>query len=414
MKKLLKIGIWKERLGLCLIVVLLGAQMFASGCGCGVGKTAEQAESEAVVAEVSVTESTEVSTETAEPQALESTEKSQTETLETEPVETETTETETAVTETTEAASEASESADGKANTAENAENSATENQTTATQTADDQNAADNTSAADQTASNTDTAQNNESVQNNDTAQNNENTASDQTQVSDDTSASNTDASQIVTSSGVVTGGHIVCIDPGHQLRGDNTKEPNGPGSTVMKARVTGGTTGTTTGVPEYMLTLQIGLALQTELQNRGYTVYMTRTTHDVNISNVERAQFANNVGAEICIRLHADGANSSSANGASTLSPSSNNPYVSALAAQSYTLSSQVLSAYCNATGMKNRGVSLNDTMTGINWCLMPVTILEMGFMTNPTDDRNMQDPAYQAAMVQGIANGIDAYFGY
>ncbi len=406
MKKLLKIGIWKERLGLCLIAVLLGAQMFASGCGCGAGKTAEQAESEAVVAEVSVTESTEVSTETAETETAATVTEPETATENSESI----SETETVETETAESISEEENNEKASEHAADQ---KAAEDQATATQTADDQNAADNTSAADQTASNTDTAQNNESVQNNDTAQNNENTASDQTQVSDDTSAT-TDAVQIVTSSGVVTGGHIVCIDPGHQLRGDNTKEPNGPGSTVMKARVTGGTTGTTTGVPEYMLTLQIGLALQTELQNRGYTVYMTRTTHDVNISNVERAQFANNVGAEICIRLHADGANSSSANGASTLSPSSNNPYVSALAAQSYTLSSQVLSAYCNATGMKNRGVSLNDTMTGINWCLMPVTILEMGFMTNPTDDRNMQDPAYQAAMVQGIANGIDAYFGY
>jgi N-acetylmuramoyl-L-alanine amidase len=406
LKKLLKIGIWKERLGLCLIAVLLGAQMFASGCGCGAGKTAEQAESEAVVAEVSVTESTEVSTETAETETAATVTEPETATENSESI----SETETVETETAESISEEENNEKASEHAADQ---KAAEDQATATQTADDQNAADNTSAADQTASNTDTAQNNESVQNNDTAQNNENTASDQTQVSDDTSAT-TDAVQIVTSSGVVTGGHIVCIDPGHQLRGDNTKEPNGPGSTVMKARVTGGTTGTTTGVPEYMLTLQIGLALQTELQNRGYTVYMTRTTHDVNISNVERAQFANNVGAEICIRLHADGANSSSANGASTLSPSSNNPYVSALAAQSYTLSSQVLSAYCNATGMKNRGVSLNDTMTGINWCLMPVTILEMGFMTNPTDDRNMQDPAYQAAMVQGIANGIDAYFGY
>ena len=401
MKKLLKIGIWKERLGLCLIAVLLGAQMFASGCGCGTVKTAEHAESEAVVAEVAkestetATEATETSTEATETVTAESTEESQTETVEiesveTETVETETVETETAVTENTEAASEAADSADGKANTAENAENSANEEQATADQTTDNGNA---TGDASTTTDNT--------------------SASDQTQAVDDSSA-NTDASQIVTSSGVVTGGHIVCIDPGHQLRGDNTKEPNGPGSTVMKARVTGGTTGTTTGVPEYVLTLQIGLALQTELQNRGYTVYMTRTTHDVNISNVERAQFANNMGAEICVRLHADGANSSSASGASTLSPSEGNPYVSALAAQSYTLSSQVLSAYCNATGMKNRGVSLNDTMTGINWCLMPVTILEMGFMTNPTDDRNMQDPAYQAAMVQGIANGIDAYFGY
>ncbi len=212
----------------------------------------------------------------------------------------------------------------------------------------------------------------------------------------------------------VVTGGHVVCIDPGHQIKGDNNKEPNGPGSAVMKARVTGGTTGRTTGVPEYQLVLAIGLSLQTELQNRGYTVYMTRTTSDVNISNVERAQFATAVGAEICVRLHADGSENTKASGASALAPSANNPYVSALSTQSVNLSNQILSAYCNATGMKNRGVSLNDTMTGINWCTMPVTILEMGFMTNPADDVNMQDPVYQAAMVQGIANGIDAYFGY
>ena len=32
---------------------------------------------------------------------------------------------------------------------------------------------------------------------------------------------------------------------------------------------------------------------------------------------------------------------------------------------------------------------------------------------MTNPSDDRNMQDPAFQQRMVQGIADGIDDYFG-
>ncbi len=206
---------------------------------------------------------------------------------------------------------------------------------------------------------------------------------------------------------------HVVCIDPGHQAHGDSTPEPNGPGSAVMKARVTGGTHGTTTGVYEYQLTLNVAAQLQAELQRRGYTVVMTRTSHDVNISNKERAQYATAAGAEITIRLHANGASSASASGALALAPSARNPYVSALSAGSQLLSQDVLASYCAATGMKNCGVQLSDTMTGINWCTMPVTILEMGFMTNPADDVNMENAAYQSKMVTGIANGVDLYFG-
>jgi N-acetylmuramoyl-L-alanine amidase len=206
--------------------------------------------------------------------------------------------------------------------------------------------------------------------------------------------------------------GHIVCIDPGHQRSGESAKEPNGPNSKTMKARVTGGTRGTTTGVYEYELTLTISQALKTELEKRGYTVYMTRDTHDVKISNMERAQYATQVNADIYFRIHANGAGSSSANGAMMLTPSASNPYVANLASKSKTLSQDVLAAYCQATGMKNLGVQANDTMTGLNWATMPMTLIELGFMTNPRDDKNMEDAAYQVKMVQGMANGIDAYF--
>ena len=206
----------------------------------------------------------------------------------------------------------------------------------------------------------------------------------------------------------------VVVIDPGHQLRGDSTKEPNGPGSSTMKARVTGGTSGVSTGVTEYVLNLDISMKLKTELENRGYTVYMTRTTHDVNISNMERAQYATSVGADIAVRIHANGAGSASVNGAETLVPSSSNPYVSHLASASYSLGKNIIDSYCAATGFSNRGVKANDTMTGINWSEVPVTIIELGFMSNPTEDQVMQDATMQNNMVQGIANGIDAYFGF
>lgn len=206
---------------------------------------------------------------------------------------------------------------------------------------------------------------------------------------------------------------HVVVIDPGHQGQGDSTTEPNGPGSSTMKARVAGGTHGTTTGVYEYQLTLAISQQLQAELEKRGYTVYLTRTSHDVNISNMERAQYATSVGGEIAVRIHANGVDNASVSGAMALAPSSANPYIAYLADSSWNLSKCILDSYCGATGMRNQGVSTSDTMTGINWSTVPVTILEMGYMTNPTDDVNMEDPAYQARMVQGIADGIDAYFG-
>lgn len=204
----------------------------------------------------------------------------------------------------------------------------------------------------------------------------------------------------------------VVVIDPGHQLRGDSTKEPNGPGSSVMKARVTGGTTGIVTRVPEYVMNLDISLKLKAELENRGYTVYMTRTTHEVNISNMERAKYAETVGADIAVRIHGNGSENRNVYGAETYVPSVSNPYVSHLAKASTSLGKCILDAYCAATGFKNGGVRTSDTMTGMNWSSVPVTILEVGYMSNPDEDRRMQDATIQNNMVQGIANGIDKYF--
>ena len=206
----------------------------------------------------------------------------------------------------------------------------------------------------------------------------------------------------------------VVVIDPGHQLRGDSTKEPNGPGSSVMKARVTSGTTGISTRVPEYVMNLSISLKLRTELENRGYTVYMTRSVHEVNISNMERAQYAESVKADIAVRIHGNGSTNQSVRGAEVYVPGPNNPYVSHLANASKVLGTNVLSEYCKATGIGSRGVFVSDTMTGMNWSTVPVIILEVGFMSNAAEDQLMQGETVQHNMAQGIANGIDKYFGY
>ena len=208
--------------------------------------------------------------------------------------------------------------------------------------------------------------------------------------------------------------GKKIAIDPGHQGPNVNMseKEPLGPGSTEMKVKATGGTQGRFTGVPEYELNMEISRQLQTELEKRGYQVMLTRQDHETAISNKERAELATQWGADIYVRIHGNGSEDSSVHGAMSMVPSKDNPFVSHLHEKSYALGKAVIQAYCDACGMKNNGVQLFDNMTGINWSSVPVIILEMGFMTNETDDKNMQNAEYQERMVQGIANGIDTYF--
>lgn len=206
----------------------------------------------------------------------------------------------------------------------------------------------------------------------------------------------------------------IIVIDAGHQLKGSSALEPNGPDSEIMKAEVTWGATGVYTGQTEYELNLAVALLLRDELIRRGYSVVMIRETNNVTISNMERAEIANKYEAAAYVRIHANSWTDDSMRGAMTICQSASNPYPTCAIhyGRSHRLSQLVLAEFCEQTGIEKLNMREMDDMTGTNWSRVPTTIVEMGFLSNKSDDTLMATDYFRQEAAIGIANGLDAYF--
>ncbi|MBQ8287696.1 MAG: N-acetylmuramoyl-L-alanine amidase [Clostridia bacterium] len=207
-------------------------------------------------------------------------------------------------------------------------------------------------------------------------------------------------------------GAKLIAVDAGHQGKAMKEKEPLGPGSTELKAMLSSGTAGVSTRIAERELNLQVSLLLRDELISRGYSVMMIRETHEVTLSNAQRAQIANAYGADAFVRVHANGSTNPDARGAMTICQTAKNPYNGELYEESYALSECMLESYCAATGIKLNNVWATDTMTGINWAQIPVTIMEMGYMSNAEEDELMATTAFRKNAAIGMADGLDAFF--
>jgi N-acetylmuramoyl-L-alanine amidase len=149
-------------------------------------------------------------------------------------------------------------------------------------------------------------------------------------------------------------------------------------------------------------------------LERAGVRVVMTRTrTQGVSMGNIARARIANRAHARLFLRIHADGSSDPSARGTHTLYPALQRGWTEDVYAASKRAATVVQSETRRALGFPDRGLQEHTDFTGFNWSDVPVILVEMGFMTNPTEDRLLATPAYQRRAAVGMCRGTLRFLG-
>lgn len=158
-------------------------------------------------------------------------------------------------------------------------------------------------------------------------------------------------------------------------------------------------------GVEEKALNLEIALGVRTKLLEMGYQVRLTRET-DIVRSLEERAQEANQGGADIYVSIHQNTSGEADAEGIEVWYSSQNE------GEESERISRIIQKYAVQSTGAKSRELQENEELYVIRECTMPSCLIETGFLSNSAERGKLAGAEYQEQLAEGIAKGIDAYF--
>ena len=200
-----------------------------------------------------------------------------------------------------------------------------------------------------------------------------------------------------------------IVIDPGHDRLPNFALEPIGPRSHTLAVKDGGGVFGVRTQVPSSRVNLKIGLRLRDILRRDGYCVTMTRTKQGgVSMGNVARARIANKAHAALFVRIHCDGSGNHSRHGSATFYPALHKRWTDDVLPASKNAAKAIQESLVRELGSRDLGTTARRDVTGFNLSNVPVVLTEVGFMTNPGEDRLLTTDAYKQRAAQGIADGI------
>lgn len=207
----------------------------------------------------------------------------------------------------------------------------------------------------------------------------------------------NTDSSDTDAEIAAITGlkGRKITIDAGH---GGNDSGAIGP-----------------TGIMEKTVTLRIANEVRRLLMAEGATVYMTRDTDTevspkgANASDIEelqaRCDVANQNASDVFVSIHMDSFSSGAAKGTTGY-------YYSLGSQKSRDLADKVRSGVIDQIGTQSRGTQSCNFYV-VKHTDMPATLVEVAFISNPTEEQLLDSEDGIKKAAQGIVDGIADFFG-
>ena len=163
-------------------------------------------------------------------------------------------------------------------------------------------------------------------------------------------------------------------------------------------------------GIREQDITYQVGQYLYQILsEDYRFEARLSRPTrettlgYDNNSSLRERVTMANSWPADYFISIHANASTNPEINGSEV--------YVSREYSPAWYLAQNVLAEIVRRTMTKYNGVIINPSLYVLRYTNMPAILVELGYITNYEDNRNMVENGYQFAY--GIYVGLLNYLG-
>ena len=110
-------------------------------------------------------------------------------------------------------------------------------------------------------------------------------------------------------------------------------------------------------------------------------------------------------------LRIHADGSSDAATHGTHTLRPALRRGWTDDVHAASRRAALLVQRRLVARLGSRDLGIQERSDLTGFNWADVPVVLVELGFLSNPREDRLLATAAYRARAASGLRDGVLAF---